>query len=611
MTARVIRALSWVLRAWWLAGHAWAGAGTVDVAEAWREVTEPSRVTLRLRNASPRKAYQTLGRESGNVLLLPEDDPENARRISLSVKDEPFWRVMQALEEFAPIELAPSTEWPQAIVRWRDAGGSPQVAFAGPTRVRLESCTVKRGLWQSLLENVRARLDWPKLVLKFRFEAEPRITVSHATLQMLEVIDQDGADLLARTSSGSRSVTHSMGKPGVLICTMNGRASLPGRQSKRLRRIRGKVGLSLIPALPPLRIAPLTPREQPVRYGRHRLAFRGTAESAAGWYTLFFASPEALSPEELKILKRTRLTGTNGLAQLAVSSDCKQFQEWPFRVRVHFRSREGCEPRAALLPQYVEFRMREYEFEFRNVPLPSQKAIYPPPPDRRQVDAPALHASEPPDGLLPLERMEAPTYTRVGGNVPLAEFLADVSRQTGVKVRAQNLAREPVVIRPDYQEANFWELMDDIAARYSLTYGSVWPGYFGKGDETRIRIMREHDRSRSGKGRPKFIRYFGPMRFCLSQIGLQAESSVCYLADGNETEEQLSLSVTSNVSLTSQVHVLRVSGGIQQCLTNIGHDLVPRATSRAIDASRYVRDPRCLRVTNTDDDERWRRSPHS
>jgi hypothetical protein len=212
--------------------------------------------------------------------------------------------------------------------------------------------------------------------------------------------------------------------------------------------------------------------------------------------------------------------------------------------------------------------------------------------------------------------MKTRTYSRDGGEVPLAEFLADVAKQTGVKARGQELEPEllqrwgvnPIVVRPNYRGAGFWEIMDDLCARHSLYYVPVQEGYFGKGDDTRIRLMRDRNPLTAGQGRPSFVRYLGPLRFCLSQVGFEAESAVHYRADRHEIHEKLGLWVIAGTLMLPGVRTLRRSAGIQECITNAGENLVtladrdPSADSHTLKGTRYLRDPRSPRITSTHDD---------
>jgi len=562
---------------------------------------------MELDSASPVEAYSTLSRLSDNVLHLPRDEPEAPRPITLSVENAPFWQVVEALEALAPIQLEPSRVWQQAHVKWRGCRVGRHVAVAGPIRIRLQSCATKRELWQPMVENVRPWLQGSELALEILLEVEPRITVASASLLLTEVIDEDEADLLDG-SWRERSRGHlSLGRPGVMMGTINGRASLPKATSKCLRRIRGKVRLRTMPELPPVRIAPLGPTDQVLQYGEHTLTFKGVTGDQVEGYVASFGSRRTLSREELKSLLRAKLSGTNGMVQPAATGNCQAKEGWPFCVRLHFSGVTGCDPRTLLVPQYAGSRIQEYDFELRDVPLPSQTALYPPDPDRRRMTVPGSRAAKAPKWMLPLEEMQGTTYTRTGGELPPAEFFADVSQQTGVKVwplglaskRLRRVGLEPVVVRPDYRQIGFWELLDDLSVRYRLLY-TIMSGVYRREEKApTIRVMRDRSPRTTNKGRHRCVRYFGPLRFSLERVGLQAGGSIRYRAERDETQDGVALHVSSRARLEPKVRVLRQGGAVVECRTNTGEDLVSMRTSDSLDAARYVRDPRCRRLIGT------------
>ena len=194
-----------------------------------------SRVTLDLSDIEVAEALATLSRRSSNALVdfrAKFGQGADERKVSIHVKDEPFWRVLDSILDQADLDLYPFAGADGLAWVTRSPARSPRLdgaAYAGCFRVEPLAIVAQRGLRDT---------SGDMLQIKIETAWEPRVRPI-MLLQpgdQISAIDDQGRPLRAAEASNRLEIIVT---PKMLSVEMPLRFDLPPRDARSVARLEG------------------------------------------------------------------------------------------------------------------------------------------------------------------------------------------------------------------------------------------------------------------------------------------------------------------------------------------------------------------------------------
>jgi hypothetical protein len=166
-----------------------------------RQFLAPTLITLHFKNAPVKDVYAELFRQAQAPKdLLPDKLPSKAATVSIDVDKQPFWAVMQQLQEQTGLAFDGlyATQGKVAMVAVPDTI-HPMQQVVGSVLVQADSLELNRNLFYGGAFN-----DVAVTTLRLRFLCEPRLHVVAAAfgLRQLQAVDDRGNDLMRTNVPG-------------------------------------------------------------------------------------------------------------------------------------------------------------------------------------------------------------------------------------------------------------------------------------------------------------------------------------------------------------------------------------------------------------------------
>ncbi len=260
----------------------------------------------------------------------------------------------------------------------------------------------------------------------------------------------------------------------------------------------------------------------------------------------------------------------------------------PVELNFQFEPKAGVKPAEILFLSAVEPRTFEYRFEFGDVPLPPLQSIYssfPTTPSSKIPDKPIPAA--PPD-ILPIDKLAASTFSLKADGMPLADVVAEISRQTGNVMLGPReggpFAEPPAPLVGVFDKVEFWKVLQEICrlGNLSLSFEYTSP-------DTRPALRLDSVRGNELEtASPQLSQSAGAVIFSVSAVQLSGESKIQYSAEP-EVSDLLDLSVDVSAWMEPRIAFLNHGLSIEKCITNRGLDLAVKKSPSGISP---VSDPR-------------------
>lgn len=246
-----------------------------------RLATGPSSVTIEADQTPLAEVLADLQRQTGNEF---KDNRQafggeaDERRVSLSLKDEPFWPAVDRLLDEANLSVYAYGENSELTLVDRESGAARRVGaagYAGPFRIEPLSVTAVRGLRDA---------DATRLDLRLEVAWEPRLRPIALSMPVSEVTvtAEGGARLAPRTPDQSIDLEATPGEQALQITLP---LELPPREVGRIESLRGQM-MAMIPATPhEFRVAKIGAAELPLerRFGDATLTLQRFVKPNAVW----------------------------------------------------------------------------------------------------------------------------------------------------------------------------------------------------------------------------------------------------------------------------------------------------------------------------------------
>lgn len=205
--------------------------------------TGPSEVTLRVAQAPLPEVLAAFSEQTGNRLVDQTEafgGEEARRKITLTLKDEPFWPAIDRLLDEAGLGVYPYGEEGALTLIKRGAGERSRFGrgtYAGPFRLE----TVRVAATRGLRDADASRLD---VLVEVAWEPRLRPIAISQPFSELKVIGAGGAPLAPRTPEQSIDLETSVGCQAL---ELNLSLVLPEPRIERIERIEGRLE-AMIPA---------------------------------------------------------------------------------------------------------------------------------------------------------------------------------------------------------------------------------------------------------------------------------------------------------------------------------------------------------------------------
>lgn len=471
-----------------------------DEEAAWKSLAEGSRVTLDLKDATWREAYLKLAEASGNLIDVPAQAAPGEKPVTVHMTNLPFWQAMDEFLQVAPVKFYTRDAQPALKCSW-ERPGEPYAfqAILGPSRFWLNGFQIEREA--ELPPSNAHTVDYDpsvagRPVMRFRMTLEPRVYVAGAAVELSELGDNTGKDLLGGAARSGH--VDSNGLACKIDRVIQVAVLLPARNATDIVSMRGKMLLDIYPS--------------------------------------------------------------------------------------------AAEPRSK--PRRVE-----YPFAFEHVPLPGLTAAYATAaPAAAEVTAPETPLLPAPAGIHPLEELKAGLVTLDAKEMPLADLLKEISRQTGVPVsfpegapNTPRVGRDPIpALSVQYKDAEFWRVMLDLQSRGKLNlYLDMPPDRRG----WEVRVICRHPQEPPPAAIPQVV--VGPLLIDVGAVSLTAHSVASYSLKP-AFKDEIMFRVGGRVWLEPRMLLLRQGASVEECIGDNGADLAQKQGPRQ-NYFTLVDDPRCKR----------------
>jgi len=587
--------------------RAWPGTTTLNAEqvagddEATRKLASATLVTLNVKDVPAHEAYQKLVEASGMAVSVPASSPRNGRAMGLSVVDEPYWKAFEELERAAPVNLYYDRSRKKMKITWRDSRRAPYVTFTGPARIRAEMFQVRRKAHQDSYDGRAVGITGPGADLDLTLEIEPRIRVERAYVQLDEMLDDTGTDLLLNWPTGERTKAlkevrslRSLGQP--VLGRLRIPVGFPSAKAKRLQTVRGKVVMHAFPELEPIRVS-LAGAARDIRYGRDTLILAETEGASGGEHTLTFTASSDDFRNRYGSLSNSFLVNEEGVKSAPRGVGMRSKPGEPTRYRIKFYALKGGEPTALELIPPSSSRQVSLEFEFKDLPLPPLASL-----SARsfaleeRVEPPRPADTGQPDGVRPLEELAGRTFKVIGDDMPIWDILVDVRGQTGSYVEAPHqepkrltrMRRQPIKASPNFDGIRFWRGLDELASLAGMTV------MVPNGSPHRGLLYRKAV-GYSSRKLPKYVQYLGALRIHLTGVGAVAESGITYRHGEHYVYDKCGVYLNVSVSPEPGVGLMGHAMSTEAVFTGDGRDLI--STLPAVpERDRSLRHPAAMRL---------------
>ena len=187
-----------------------------------KQLFEPTRITLKLDNVTPRTMLQELARVSGYQFTIPLQSPKvnPDELLSLDARDKPLWEVLRSFNHQTGLEVRAGGDDRFFMDEVSDSV-SPFVAIDGPFRLTVNSIQLS---YVNLLSRPKNGPFAPRVfqAVTIRLESEPKLQLLNlARIKLTSAVDNLGNNLLLTTDAmeesehwsksqrGDHSFTHS------------------------------------------------------------------------------------------------------------------------------------------------------------------------------------------------------------------------------------------------------------------------------------------------------------------------------------------------------------------------------------------------------------------
>jgi len=352
--------------------------------DPWAAVRNPTLITLELKNALWREAFLALNEASSGQLHVPETDPEYSLPISMEFRDVPFLKALDMIRSIATISYSTDYAGPTFTVNWsRDNEFMDHVAYLGPARLALKSYAVARSFDFSFHSSEsQGQGGQASTSLSMQLTLEPRVRVDAVAVQLTEMTDDTGRNLLAQKNGDPPYGTCREEWPRAFSSnSLSVRTGIPSENAKTIESIKGKLVLSIRPDLPPMRID-LTKEDQQLemRDGLYRLA--SVEANGDGLIRITFTPPDDSDGYSgARAFRQARLSDTEmknhiQIPRASFKNARDSSRDSPYELELRFAVPKGFQPAFLALSDQSQSKDFEYQFEFPDVRLPLLEPIY-------------------------------------------------------------------------------------------------------------------------------------------------------------------------------------------------------------------------------------------
>ncbi len=204
-----------------------------------RAATGPTMVTLRLKGASPRQAFEEFFRQSGSSLRVVPDNLWDSRAfppVDVEIDAQPYWAALRSLCKAYDVQVQNVGDRDLTIVdrgsQYRLFGKAPWVAH-GPFMVIAQS--VSRSQWADLNMNQNAGNHYCALQLVVLAEPKMRVLQGSYLARLEEAVDENGTSLLVANAQQAEGVQRLTG----LCWNLQATLKLGDPLGERIARVRG------------------------------------------------------------------------------------------------------------------------------------------------------------------------------------------------------------------------------------------------------------------------------------------------------------------------------------------------------------------------------------
>ena len=515
-----------------------------ELKEHWKKIAKASSVSVKMENADSREIYKKLGEESGNPIDIRGYHPSRSltekKLVSFDVADKGFWEAIERLEEQAPVRFFAGSTLGQGAIRLRTAPRSKMVVFPGAARLRMNSFEMQRRSVLNFAEGsgVAAKLE-QVVGLSFVVDVEPRIWVCGVRIKLKKAVDETGRDLLEKVLAPRKWKSGLLDRGTCIGEVRRAYTGSPAPTARKLAIIEGELELKLAPIIPPMKIKDTSQTGQTFDLvgGKAELVeSKLTDKGRTKEFTVGFKLSEGLAfgPTRGSTLAPI-LHCTDGSKLRPLRSTYGNPQLFSFSL--HGQQR----PDFLEIHNPVGAREIELPFSFQDVPLPRRSV-------RNQAEGDAA-----PKGTLPLSELPGSTVSLQLKNVSPEEIAAQLSKQSGNKVRILKGRSAPVAMSLEADKISFWAAMDKLGTLTDVTHvgkreASVWaaatPPTYPAGT----------------------VQTLGPLRAAVREMQILVDSRADYAKGIEEGTENYRLKVYADVLMEPKLNVVRQGMSLESCV---------------------------------------------